>query len=60
MQNINLGDDVTIVCSQEVAKVVGIANYLEGKMQYLLRYKNGLGVAVEQWWSSDAIKLVSA
>lgn len=59
MSEFNLGENVEIICSGEQCLVVGVASYLSGDPQCLLRYKNGLGVAVEQWWNIGALKKIA-
>ena len=53
----NLGDTVVIRgdSNDEPGKVIGRAEYTNASNNYLLRYANGQGIAVEQWWSEDAL-----
>lgn len=53
---IDLGDQVIITCSSEHGTVVGIARYMSGNTDYLIRYRAMDGRAVEQWWSESAIE----
>jgi hypothetical protein len=46
---------VMIMASSESGVVVARAQYVGSQNQYLIRYKNGMGCAVEQWWAADSI-----
>jgi len=50
-----LGQIITIMCSEEVGEVIARAQYAESADCYLIRYKCGDGRAVEVWWSVVAI-----
>ena len=52
-----LGARVRIICSNEAGQIIGRAEYLTGQIQYLIRYANAAGQAVEQWWAQDAIEV---
>jgi len=56
----NLGQKVKISVSGEIGTVNGIAFYKknENEPNYLIRYKNNQGVAVENWWDQDALESV--
>lgn len=47
---------VSIEVSGEHGIVVGRAEYLNGEDQYLVRYCNKEGTAVEQWWAESALQ----
>lgn len=46
---------VRITESGEVGTVIARADYAEAVPSYLVRYKNHQGIAVEQWWSQNAL-----
>ena len=50
-----IGAIVRIHVSDEEGRIVGRAQYEYKDNQYLVRYKNALGIAVEQWWDESAI-----
>jgi hypothetical protein len=50
-----LGERVTIVASHERGEIVGRAEYQTSARDYLIRYKNGAGIAVQQWWTESAL-----
>lgn len=47
---------VVIVESGETGMVVARSDSTSSIDQYLVRYKNATGIAVEQWWSVDALE----
>ena len=49
-----LGDAVTLT-SGEGGTVIGRAHYLDSNPQYLVRYADGTGRLVENWWFESAI-----
>lgn len=57
----NLGEHVTIlrtrneVHMQEGGKVIGRAEHYNCEPQYLVRYVDGTGCAVEKWWAESAL-----
>lgn len=52
----NLGTFVTIKVSEESGEVIGRAEYVSrSEPQYLVRYKDGTGCAVERWWDESAL-----
>jgi len=51
-----LGVEAEIMCSGEIGRVVGMARFEGGENQYFLRYRNGAGCAVEDWWKASAIR----
>ena len=53
----DLREQVRIIASGEAGEVIGRAEYTHGNPQYQLRYKNAVGLAVEQWWPGDALEL---
>lgn len=50
-----LGDTLRINVSGENGEVIGRAQYVNSDPSYLIRYKTGDGVAVENWWSEGAL-----
>lgn len=52
-----LGNAVVIDVSGETGTIIGRAQYITSENAYLLRYKNALGQAVEDWWKESAISL---
>jgi len=51
-----LGQKVVIEVSGEVAEIQAVTQRVGSyNDEYLLRYVNKHGVAVEQWWSEDAL-----
>lgn len=53
-------DRVRVTASGEAGQVIGRAQYANARDGYLLRYRNALGQAVEQWWSDDALEPASS
>ena len=53
--NYSLGDYLVIKCSQECGEVIGRAEYSLSENQYLLRYQEYNGGAVERWWVEEAL-----
>lgn len=51
-----LGDTVRITCSGETGVITSRMQSLRSNDQYLLRYQNAEGRAVEEWWSEDALE----
>lgn len=51
----DLGQKLTIVCSNEEGEVVARSDSQGHVDQYLLRYKAGDGRAVEKWWDEQAL-----
>ena len=51
----SLNETVGMVTSDEVGKVIGRAEYLDGEDQYFVRYKAADGRQVENWWSDSAL-----
>ena len=51
-----LGERVKISESGEEGTVIGYAAYQTADPGFLLRYKDGHGVATEQWWTSSALE----
>lgn len=54
-----LGEFAEIACSGERGQVVARSESLNGRDQFLLRYKAADGRAVEAWWSGDALRHMS-
>lgn len=50
-----LGETVVVTCSGERGTVTARSEYVASESQYFVRYSNGQGVAVEQWWGESAI-----
>jgi hypothetical protein len=50
-----LGDHVTLACSDEHGFVIGRAEYTNAADNYLIRYKAADGRQVENWHTHDAI-----
>lgn len=50
-----LGQHVGINASNEAGMVISRAEHLSGQDQYLLRYRDSNGSAVEKWWGADAL-----
>lgn len=46
---------VQIFASGETGVVIGRAEYASFGDNYLVRYVNANGIAVEQWWAEDAL-----
>ena len=53
--NFELGSSVVITVSGETGSVIARAEYINSDPQYLVRYKNGQGCALESWWTKDAL-----
>jgi hypothetical protein len=53
--NHDLGDEVMIETSNTPAQVIGRAEYLTSEPSYLLRYTDGTGSPVENWWTQSAL-----
>lgn len=51
-----LNTQVCITCSGEQGTVIARSESVRSNDQYLLRYQNAEGRAVEEWWSEDAIE----
>lgn len=51
-----LRDRVVITVSDEVGEVIARSDSLRASDQYLVRYKDATGKAVEQWWDADALE----
>jgi hypothetical protein len=51
----NIGDKVTLLCSNESGIVIGRAEYSNTECSYLIRYRAADARAVEQWWSESAL-----
>lgn len=51
----NLDDFAIIKASNETGRVIARAECLNSENIYLIRYKSGVGVAVEQWWAESAL-----
>ena len=54
----DLNQVVSIKESGETWTVVARSESVVAEPQYLVRYKNGQGVAVEAWWSQSALRAV--
>lgn len=52
----DLSTKVCITCSGEQGTVIARSESVRSNDQYLLRYQNTEGRAVEEWWSEDAIE----
>lgn len=52
----NLRDTVTIEVSGETGKVAARCEYEASETQYLVRYQNAEGRAVEVWWGESALQ----
>ena len=50
-----LGQNVKIIGSQEVGRIIGRAQYVHAEPNYLVRYKSADGRAVESWWTVSAL-----
>lgn len=51
-----LDDNAQIAFNRdEVGKVIARAQYANSQNQYLMEYRNGQGVAVEQWWGQSQL-----
>lgn len=50
-------DVVLISVSGERGEVIGRAERESGAIEYLVRYENGYGCAVEKWWDENAVEL---
>lgn len=46
---------VRIEASEEFGTVIARSESTVAEPQYLVRYKNGMGVAVESWWGQSAL-----
>jgi len=57
MSKFSLGAFVEIDCSGEEGKIIGTAQYIDGKDKCLIRYQAADGRAVESWWDEDALSL---
>lgn len=53
-----LAQVVEIDESKETGTVIARSESTVAEPQYLVRYKNGHGVAVEAWWSQSALSAV--
>ena len=51
-----LNTELRITASGEQGIVIGRAEYSHRNDQYLLRYQNAEGRAVEEWWGEDALE----
>jgi hypothetical protein len=51
---------IVVTGGREAGMVIGRAQYLCGTLLYLLRYEANDGRAVEQWWSEEALREVTA
>jgi len=51
---------ILVTGGTEAGVVIGRAEYLRSNSSYLLRYKANDGRAVEQWWSEEALREVTA
>ena len=40
----------------EFGTIIARAEYAHGENSYLVRYKNGQGAMVEQWWGESALQ----
>ncbi len=56
----SLGEKVSVMGGAESGIVVGRSEHVNASHQYLVRYVDGTGCAVERWWSDDAIEAVKA
>ena len=54
----NLGQQVRITISEEQGAVRARGDGVERTNQYLVAYKNTLGVATEVWWNEDQLTAV--
>lgn len=54
-----LGAEVVIDASGEHGRVIGRAQYETSDDNYLIRYRDGSGSAVEQWWTRSALVTAS-
>ena len=52
----NLEQAVILKFSREVGVVIGRAEYMSMKAQYLIRYKAADGRQVEAWWGASALE----
>lgn len=50
-----LDQEVIIAVSNEQGLIIARAQYRTSENQYLLRYKNNEGRAVEEWWGESAL-----
>ena len=46
---------VVIEDGGESGKVIGRAEYVHCENSYLVRYKNGAGNTIENWWTETAL-----
>lgn len=51
-----LNQQVDLIESGEEGIVIGCAFYTLDENRYLVRYKNGAGNCVENWWTESALK----
>lgn len=51
-------DDKVCICDNEKGHVVARADYMDSKSMYHVRYVNGAGNSVENWWPKSALKSV--
>ena len=51
-----LGTNVEITVSGERGQVIGCAHYMQDENRYLVRYRNLMGQATEQWWGESALQ----
>lgn len=51
----DIGQTVTIQTSGEQGRIVGRAEYDNSADDYLIRYTDGTGCAVQKWWTESAI-----
>jgi len=56
---IELGANVVIIVSNEHGVVIGRSQYLNGGLQYLVRYKRADGVDAESWWDESALNVTT-
>lgn len=47
---ITLGSFARIHASGEIGEIIGIAKFIDGRAQCLMRYCNNSGVFCELWW----------
>lgn len=52
----SIGQSARIRESRESGIIVSRAEHQSAENNYLLRYKNNQGIAVEQWWTESALE----